>query len=245
MTSCLESLTIRVDKSSHESSKEVQRCLEPSFASLEDLVRKNVQQGISASPRNDGLTTIYVERLADQISKTLIQKNPEHFKSPVSSANDSAVEAEGIKVYEQAVTQQYSRENASRIAISRHTVSQKFGCIFGKLEYRYYTSRVPLLTSGEDLSMETNMTELTFTLVPWLQIWLGRGSIVSQMTNRYQGFTFSISLPRVVDDSDPAQRLIWGAVQAGDIVTLQESFRKRLAYPTDVNVRGQSLLSVS
>lgn len=236
---------MRLDTASSESSREVQRYLQPSFASLEDLVRKNIQQAISATPQDHSLTTLHAERLADQISKTLLQQNPDHFQSPISSANDSAVGIEEIEADDQAVVQKAVKVDAPRIAVSRHTASRKLGCIFGKLEYRYYASRVPLSTSEEGLSMETNMTELSFTLAPWLQAWAKRGSMVAQLTNRCQGFDFSISLPRLVNENDTTQRPIWNAVRRGDIVTLQEALRERLVYPTDVNTLGDTLLTVS
>ena len=236
---------MRVDTSNREACKEVQRCLQPSFASLEYLVKDNIHQAISTSPQNESLTTLYVESLADQISKTLIQKNPEHFKSTMSSANHCAVRSEGIEPDEQAVVQSFIKVNAGRIAISRHTASQKLACIFGKLEYRYYTTRVPLSASEEGISMDTNMTELSFTLAPWLRSWIKRGGIVSQLTTRYQGFTLNISLPRVVDDEDVLQKPIWKAVRNGDVATLQESLSQRIVYPTDVTESGKSLLGVS
>ena len=235
---------MRVDTSSREASREVQRCLQPSFAGLEDLVKNNVRQAISASPQNESLSTLYVERLADQISKTLIQKNPNHFKSTASSENCCTVRSERNEPDEQTVVQRPTKADAPGIAISRHTASRKIGCIFGNLEYRYYTSRIPLSTS-ESLSMETNMTELSFTLAPWLRTWVKRGGIVSTLTNRSQGFTFSISLPRVVDNKDVMLKPIWDALRVGDIATLQESLRKRIVYPTDVDDSGQSMLSVS
>ena len=235
---------MRVDKSSREASREVQRYLQPSFASLEDLVKSNVCQAISASPQNESLSTLYVERLADQISETLIQKNPEHFKSTASSANCCIDRSERNKPDEQTVVQWSTKADAPGIAISRHTASRKIGCMFGHLEYRYCTSRIPLSTS-ESLSMETNVAELSFTLAPWLRAWVKRGSIVSTLTNRCQGFTFNISLPRVVDDEDVMLKPIWSALQYGDMVTLQESFRKKIAYPTDVTNSGQSMLAVS
>ena len=245
MTSSLETLKIRVDTASSESSREVQRYLEPSFANLENLVTKTVQQAISASHQDDGLTTLYAERLADHISKKFLQQNPEHIKSPISSANDSTVGIEDVEIDERAVVQRSIKTDAPGVAFSRHTASQAIGCIFGRLEYRYYTSRVPLSTSEEGLSIETNMTELSFTFAPWLRPWVKRGSIVSQLTNKCPGFSLSISLPRIVDYYDPTQRQIWDAARDGDIVTLQNAFRERIAYPTDVNEWGTSFLCVS
>ena len=244
VTSCLENLTIRVDTSSRETSREVQRCLQPSFASLEDLVKSNIRQAISASPKNESLSTFYVERLADQISKSLTQRHPEHFKNTVSSANYCIARSESNEPEEQTVVQWSTKVDAPGIAISRQTASRKIGCIFGELKYRYYTSRVPLPTL-EGLSIETNMTDLSFKLAPWLRTWVKRYSIVSHLTDSCQGFTFNISLPRVVDSEDVMLKPIWDALRYGDMVTLQESFRNRIAYPTDVTEHGQSMLTVS
>ena len=245
VASCLESLTVRVDTSSREASREVHRCLQPSFASLETLVKSSIHQAIKPSPQSESLTTLYAERLADQVSQTLIPSNREHVKRTLSGTNHSILTSTGKEPDEQATVQRSTMVYAPRTAISRHTESREIGSIFGKAGYRYYTCRVPLSTSQEEFSIETNMTELSFTLAPWLRAWVKRGGIVSQLTTRCPGFTFNISSPRVLDWDDAVHKPIWAAIRAGDVVTLQESFRKRLAYPTDVNARGESLLSVS
>lgn len=235
---------MRIGTLSAESSREVQRSLEPSFAGLEKMVRMEVHRATSASFENGGFCAAHIESLAHKVSETILRNNHELSKGHIGELDHSAVRP-GVHEMRTRTLSKKLTQQAPKLTISRYTAFRSFYCVFGTLEARYYTSHIPLSIPDNRLFTNTNKTEFSFTLASWLRALVKRGTIISQLTSRYQGFMFNISMPRIVDTEDAIQRPTWEAVESGDIATLRKSLHKRIVFPTDVDKSGRSLLSVS
>ena len=88
--------------------------------------------------------------------------------------------------------------------------------------------------------------EIDFLPASWLRYWTGCGISLARMGFGKPKIDINFAVARVLDfDSGFDIRKAMSAVITGDICTLVGSLQRKIIYPTDRDVNGMSLLSVS
>ena len=135
-------------------------------------------------------------------------------------------------------------EGSSRL-MSRTSV-QTMTSIFGIVVIRRSTVKTVYSNSDSELFSEEARVEINFLPASWLRYWTGCGIFLARMGFGKPTVDINFTVARVLDfDSDFDTREALHAVKTGDMRTLVEFLHRKVIYPTDRDLYGYSLLSVS
>ena len=118
--------------------------------------------------------------------------------------------------------------------------------VFGRVVIRRSTVKMVYLDSDPDSFSEKAKMEIDFIPASWLRSWTGCGIFLARMGFGKPSFDIKLDVARVLDlDSNPDTQRALHAVQTGDICALIGSLHRKVVHPTDRDLDGFSLLSVS
>ena len=139
----------------------------------------------------------------------------------------------------------FRRERGSSRLISRSSV-QTMTSVFGRVIIRRSAVKITYLDSDPEFFSEGDEVEIDFFPASWLRYWTGCGIFLARMGFGKPTVDVNFTVARVLDfDADLDTQEALGAVKIGDVRTLIGFLQRKVIYPTDRDVYGNSLLSVS
>ena len=265
----VDDLTRFLTTSSSESTLRVENRIQSTATSLESSIRDEIHRTVSSILRESTISRASLETLSNLVSEMVISRfesltsdNHSNYSKRVPSTKGELMQktADGPQTdsveYATSGSQatgdefrnedpEYSyRDGTSSRLVSRTSVQRVTSCL-GTLLIRRSTLVITFSGFDPGLVSERAKVEIDFIPASWLRSWTGCDMFLARMGFQKPKVDFSFAIPRIVDEkSDPHIRT-FAAVQNGDADTLRELFRLKVAYPTDRNVLGESLLNVS
>ena len=265
----VEDLTRFLATSSSESTLRVENRIQSSATSLESSIRDEIHRTVSSIPRESTISLASLETLSNLVSdmvvsrfESLTSENHSNASKRVSSTEGELTQktADGLQTdsveYATSGSQalvgdfrnegpEYSyRDGTSSRLVSRTSVQRVTNCL-GTLVIRRSTLNITFSGLGPGFVSKRAKVEIDFVPASWLRFLTGCDMFLARIGFQKPKVDFSFAIPRVVDkNSDPHMRT-FAAIQNGDADTLKELFQLKVAYPTDRNVLGESLLNVS
>lgn len=132
-------------------------------------------------------------------------------------------------------------DQGNPVNITSQSSSKRITTWFGTAVIRRCRLRIPIPNRGPGLVLEKVQTQFSFVPTDWLRSWTSCGVILAQ-TGLGQR---RLQLARIVDAYSEPHRQMWSAVDEGDLSVMRQLLHRKVAFPTDRNSFGASLLSVS
>ena len=265
-----EDLAASIATSISESTSRFENAVQASATSLESLIKDEIHRTVLAIPRESNVSQASLQTLSVLVSNIVATrfeslesetlKYPEsrsytHIESAQSAApsEPQTKDVGTITRASQAISNDssneesghFDREEGSSRLISRTSV-QTMTSVFGRVVIRRSTVKMVYLDSDPEIFSERARMEIDFIPASWLRSWTGCGLFLARMGFGKPSFDIRVIVARVLDfDSNLDTRKALRAVKTGDIRTLIGSLHRKVVYPTDRDLKGFSLLSVS
>ena len=265
-----QDLTASITTSISESISRFENIVQASATSLKGSIRDEIHQTVLSVPRESNISQASLQTLSVLVSNTVASqfeslesqtslKYPESRScTQVESAQRQSNEPQTADVramisVSQATTvdfrnddsSRFRREGGSSSLISRSSV-QTMTSVFGRVIIRRSAVKITYLDSDPEYFSEGDKVEIDFLPASWLRYWTGCGIFLARMGFGKPTVDVNFTVARVLDfNSDLDTQEALGAVKIGDVPTLIGFLQRKVIYPTDRDVHGNSLLSVS
>ena len=243
--------------------------IQSSTTSLGNSIRDEIHRTMSSIPRETNITRKSLETLSiliceivtSQIESRTSEDSSNHpgrrqyTERPTTQITANRPHTDSIE-YATAGTQvtvdryrrghpnHLHREEPSSRFTSRTSI-KKMTSFFGTVFIRRSTAKQTLPDFDPELVPEIAKVEISFFPATWLRSWTGCGTFLARMGLGTPKFDFSLAVARTMEvDSDPWKKS-FEAILHGDVDALKGLLQLKVAYPTDRNPFGYSLLAVS
>ena len=245
--------------------------IQSSTTSLGNSIRDEINLTMSSIPRETNISRKSLETLSILVSEIVTSQIESRTRTSEDSSNHpgrrqyterptTQITANGPQTdsieYATAGTQVtvdrycrghpnhlYREEPSSRF--TSRTSTQKMTSFFGTVFIRRSTAKQTLPDFDPEFVPEIAKVEINFFPATWLRSWTGCGTFLARMGLGTPKFDFSLAVARTLElDSDPWKKS-FEAVLHGDVDALNGLLQLKVAYPTDRNPFGYSLLVVS
>ena len=260
----IEDLAASITSSISESVSRFENVVQTSATSLQSSIRDEVHQTVLSIPRESNVSQASLQILSVLVSNILVSRiqsleSETSLKNPgsrsciqVESAQGSPTKPQTEDVgtmtsVSQTTIESVRNEKSSRFSREGGRTSvQTMTSVFGRVVIRRFTVKVVYLDSDPEVFSERTKMEIDFIPASWLRSWTSCGIFLARMGFGKPAFDFNFILARVLDfHSNLDTRKAFRAVETGDIRTLIGSLHRKIVYPTDRDLNGLSLLSVS
>ena len=268
LRSQIDGLTASLSTSTTETTTRIEDRIQTSTTSLEGSIREEIQRTVSSIPRESNisrasletLSALVFEMVASRIESRTFQDSSKisrrlastHSNSLRKSAHGSQTASASYKTAFSQTTVDDSliegldsplREKTSSRLFS--TSVQTFISFFGTVVIRRFNFGTTLLGLDRESVSGRARAEVDFVPANWLRSWTGCGIFLARMGFTKPVVDISFAVARVVDRYSDPYRTTWNAVRNGNADTVKRQLQLKIAYPTDRDVGGQSLLAVS
>ena len=264
----VESLTGILRKLSSETTMRIQNHIDASFTFLRKSLEEEFYQVTASTPTERRSPRASTKTLCSSISDTAIPRveslefydlkcesalgpNPQasRISSPSivqahpSAALDSNSAYSEMKLCTEGPIDT-PNEGPTSMTVTQSIVHE-ITTIFGIVYVRRIVTKIASLDCNPSSCIETVKTKFEFVPVKWLLSWTGCRTFLARIGFGQPSIDLGLSMARVVDVGSVDHFQTWRAVEFGDVDRLRELLRRRIAYPTDRNTSGVSLLKVS
>ena len=265
-----EDLAASITTSISESNSRLKNVVQASATSLQSSIRDEIHQTVLSIPRESNISQTSLQTLSVLVSNIVASRSQslesqtslehpgrrscnqiESLRRPpdkpqtedvgtmtsVSHAmvDDSCNEDSG----------HFDRKEESSRLISRTSV-QAMTSMFGKVVIRRSTVKIVYSNSDSELFSEEAKMEIDFLPASWLRYWTGCGIFLARMGFGKPTVDINTTVARILDFKSDLNRLeALRAIREGDIRRVIGFLQSKLVYPTDRDLYGRSLLSVS
>ena len=265
----MESLSEVVKTSTSASVARIEDRIQSSTTSLGNLIKDEIHRTMSSIPRETNISRKSLETLSILVSE-IVTSQIESRTSENSSNRPrcrqyterqtnqvTAEEPQTHSIQYATASTQFSvdthrrghadhlyREEPSSRFTSRTSV-QKMTCFFGTVFIRRSTVKQTFPDFDPEFVPERAKVEINFLPATWLRSWTGCGTFLARVAFGTPKFDFNLAVARILEwESDPLKKS-FEAIACGDVDALKALLQLKVAYPTDRNSSGFSLLAVS